>query len=233
MNKEIIMRLEEVSSTQTHAKALREQGKPVVVIAKRQTGGQGTKNRSFSSKEGGLYFSKLSFYENFSAKDAFKLTQRTAVAVCKTLEDYGFAPKIKWANDVFVNEKKICGILIENTFSGAKLLSSVIGVGLNVNNALPSELSQIATTMQAERGVAFDLQEVEKRLLVYLNEEFFEEDYRVRLGWIGEQVALEFSNERVHATLLSVNGRGELVVKIGGEIKEIAAGEISLRVNER
>ena len=67
----------------------------------------------------------------------------------------------------------------------------------------------------------------------FSKEEFSEEDYLSRLGWIGEQVALEFSNERVHATLLSVNGRGELVVKIGEEIKEIAAGEISLRVNER
>ncbi len=233
MKQGIIVRLEEVDSTQTHAKELREKGIATVVVAQRQTGGQGTKNRSFSSEKGGLYFSKLSFYENFSAKDAFKLTQRTAVAVCKTLESYGFQPKIKWANDVFVNGKKICGILIENTFSGTRLVNSVIGVGLNVNNRLPNDLAEIATSMQAERGVSFALQEVEARLFSYLNEDFSGEDYRSRLGWIGERVALEFGNERVHATLLSVNERGELVVKIGEKIKEIAAGEISLRVNER
>ena len=65
--------------------------------------------------------------------------------------DDDLKPKIKWANDVFVANKKICGILIENIFSGNKISSSLIGVGLNVNNDLPEELNEIATTMRLQK----------------------------------------------------------------------------------
>jgi len=230
MNGHTIVRLSEISSTQTYAKQLKQAGQSTIVIAKRQTDGRGTKERSFSSDEGGLYFSKLTFYKDFETKNSFRLMQRTAVAVCKTLESYGFTPKIKWANDVFINGKKVCGILTENTFSGARLVCSLIGVGLNVNNRLPSELSAIATSMQAERGAPFDLSEVESRLFTFMEEDTAFQDYRARLGWLGEEVALKKGNECIPATLLSVNERGELVVKVGEEIRQIAVGEISVRV---
>ncbi len=225
-----ILRFEELSSTQDYAKNLRADGEDTVVIARRQTGGKGTKNRSFSSAKGGLYLSKLSFYENFPAKRAFLIMERAAVAVCKTLESYGFAPKIKWANDIFVNGKKICGILIENVFSGNTIANSVVGIGLNVNNDLPDELSKIAVSMREATGKVFDLKEVENRLLEYLNEEIDSGEYQKRLGWLGEEVILVSGDERVPATLLSVTERGELVAKIQGEERIIAAGEISLRV---
>lgn len=63
-----------------------------------------------------------------------------SVAVCRTLENYGLTAEIKWPNDVYVQGKKICGILIENVFSGDRISSSVVGIGVNVNNSLPEEL---------------------------------------------------------------------------------------------
>jgi BirA family biotin operon repressor/biotin-[acetyl-CoA-carboxylase] ligase len=204
----------------------------VVVIAKRQTGGKGTKGRSFSSNEGGVYLTKLCFYNDFFAKDAFLVMARTAVAVCKTLEDFELKPKIKWANDVFVSNKKICGILIENIFSGNKISSSLIGVGLNVNNDLPEELNEIATTMSLQKRELLDFQAVENKLLGYLHEEFSMDDYIKRVGYLGEEVTLVCGEEELIATLLRVEQDGGLVVNTLDGERKVFAGEISIRLRK-
>ena len=95
-----------ISSTNDYAKSKRGEGGDLIVTASRQTGGRGTKGRSFSSDVGGTYLTKLTFYEGFPASRAFEIMAGAAVAVCKTLEAYGLAPVIKWANDVFVKDKK-------------------------------------------------------------------------------------------------------------------------------
>ena len=89
-----ILRFKELESTQTYAKSLIPSGLPVTVVADKQTGGKGTKNRSFSSDVGGVYLTKLTFYDRFPAKNAFLVMASAAVAVCKTLESFGIKPKI-------------------------------------------------------------------------------------------------------------------------------------------
>lgn len=221
---------EEIGSTNDYAKGLRVLGEDLIVTATRQTGGRGTKGRSFSSGEGGVYLSELRFYENFLAKDAFKIMARAAVAVCETLKAYGLQPVIKWVNDIYVNDKKICGILIENVFSGARVASSVVGIGLNVHNALPEELAEIATTMQAETGRAFSVDEVRKRLLAELEKPREMEEYLAYIGYMGREATLIIGDERVPATLLFVDNEGGLHVRIGKEEKRFAAAEVSLKL---
>ena len=158
MNKKtmsLIERFDEIASTNDCLKEKRAEGIDRIAIAKAQPGGRGTKGRSFSSNVGGLYLSALRFYENLSAKDGFKIMAGAAVAVCKTLKNAGVEPCVKWPNDVHVNGKKICGILIENTLSGDKISSSIVGVGINVSNRLPEELKEIATTLNMETGKGF------------------------------------------------------------------------------
>ena len=225
-----IQRFESIASTNDYAKSKRDEGQNLLVIAASQTGGRGTKGRSFSSTKGGLYLSKLSFYENFPAKDAFKIMQTAAAAVCETLAGFGLLPKIKWANDVFVNGKKICGILIENTFSGANIASSVVGIGLNVYNELPEELKNIATTMQKETGKTFPIEEVEKRLVALLADENTYKKYDGYLGWLGETVELMSGEERLFAKLLSVDETGGLWVETDGEQRRFTSAEISLKI---
>lgn len=225
-----IQRFESIASTNDYAKSKRDEGQNLLVIAASQTGGRGTKGRSFSSTKGGLYLSKLSFYENFPAKDAFKIMQTAAAAVCETLASFGLSPKIKWANDVFVNGKKICGILIENTFSGANIASSVVGIGLNVYNELPEELKNIATTMQKETGKTFPIEEVEKRLVAFLADENTYKKYDGYLGWLGETVEMLSGEERLFAKLLSVDEKGGLWVETNGEKRRFTSAEISLKI---
>ena len=227
-----IIRFDEIGSTSDYAKELIAKNENVVVIATKQTGGKGTKGRSFSSNDGGVYLTKLCFYDNFFAKDAFLVMARTAVAVCKTLEDFDLKPKIKWANDVFVANKKICGILIENIFSGNKISSSLIGVGLNVNNDLPEELNEIATTMRLQKREIVDFQAVESKLLGYLNEKFSMDEYIKRVGYLNEEVTLLSGEEELTATLLRVEKDGGLVVKTVDGERKVFSGEISIRIRK-
>lgn len=231
MKKEIeIVRFDEISSTNDYVKGRISEGKNLIAIAKRQTSGKGTKGRSFSSNDGGVYLTKLVFHENFPAKDVFLVMARTAVAVCKTLETCSLAPVIKWANDVFVGNKKICGILIENVFSGNKISSSLIGVGLNVNNELPIELKEIATSMRLESGRAFDLERIEELLIENLSKEFSMEEYLARVGYLGRKVNLLIGETLVPATPVCVEKDGGLVVEIDGKRQKVYAGEVSLRL---
>ncbi len=102
-----LLRFEELPSTQEYCKARMSERKNKFVLSRRQTSGHGTKGRSFSSLEGGLYFSMALYPEDFPAENAFLIMARTAVSVCKTLENYGLQPKIKWPNDIHVSGKKI------------------------------------------------------------------------------------------------------------------------------
>lgn len=231
MNYEI-ERFESIGSTNDYAKTKREERKNLIVIANSQTGGRGTKGRRFSSKRGGLYVSVLTFYEQFPATRAFEIMQKGAVAVCETLERFGLQPKIKWPNDIYVNGKKICGILVENIFSGNMLSSSIVGIGLNIQNDLEEELLEIATSMYRETGKRFLPSEVERTLLRFLQTDN-QEKYQSYLGFIGEEVSLLCGEKREKATFLGVDKQGNLTVKQDGETRVYASAEISLRTGER
>ncbi len=217
-------------STNDYAKSKREEGRDLIVTASCQSGGRGTKGRAFSSNEGGVYLSKLTFYENMAAKNAFKIMANAAVAVCETLRFYGLQPVIKWVNDIYVNDKKICGILIENVFSGNFISSSVVGIGLNVNNILPDDLSAIATTMQLQTGKTFSVTEVSERLLDELEQGHSMKEYLSYIGYMGRKATLIFDDERVHGTLLSVDEEGGLLVEIQGEKRRLLAAEVSIKI---
>ena len=224
------IKFDEIPSTNDYVKSIRDGGEDVIVTAKRQTGGRGTKGRSVSSEEGGVYLSTLRFYKDFLAKDAFKIMSGAAVAVCETLRFFGLTPVIKWSNDIYVNGKKICGILIENTLSGKNISSSIVGVGLNVNTLFCGELSDIATSMLLERGKSFSVEEVTKKLTEELFKERTMEEYRAYLGFMGERVTLILGDERVPATLLFVDDEGRLTAEINGERRVFSSAEVSVRI---
>lgn len=219
-----------LSSTNDYAKTKRAQGENLLVTADMQTGGRGTKGRSFSSQKGGVYLSELRFYEDFSAREAFQVMARATTAVCKTLCFYGIKPVIKWANDIFVNDKKICGILIENTFSGDKIASSVVGIGLNVCNALEEELADIAITMAQATGKTFSVKEVREKLIEELQKSHTMDEYLSYIGYMGSRVTLVLGNERIPATLISVEKDGKLRAKTADGVRLFSSAEVSLRL---
>lgn len=219
-----------IPSTNNFAKTLIDSGENALIFADEQSGGRGTKGRSFFSKQGGVYATKLDFYQNFPTKNAFEIMAKTAAAVCKTLEDFHLKPCVKWPNDIFVSDKKICGILIENAFDRNTIKYSIVGIGLNVCNELPDELQSIATTMRLQLKNAPSVEQVKARLLTHLQADFCMQDYLSRVGYLGKECDLLIGDELVPATLLSVDEQGGLHVKMQGEEKRLTSAEISLRI---
>lgn len=224
-----IIELDEVNSTNEYIKLLRSE-EDVIVTAKRQTAGKGTKGRSFISDEGGVYVSALKIRKNFDFAKAFSIMITSCVSVCRTVEFYGFKPVIKWSNDVLVGGRKISGTLIENTLLSGNICRSIVGIGLNVNNTFSGELKDIATSMSEQAGCAFDVDEVRKTLIENLDREYSVGDYKKYIDWFGKQVMLIKEGERTLATALDVDDVGRLIVSVGGQVMHLSSGEISLRL---
>ena len=124
-----------IDSTNDEAKRLIKSGTtpPFLVAANEQTHGRGRQGKSFySPADTGIYMSLvLSFSDGESIS---KITVIASVAVCKAIEKLtGLKPEIKWVNDVYLNGKKICGILCESVIGGTDLTPVIIGVGLNLS----------------------------------------------------------------------------------------------------
>ena len=107
----------------------------LVVVAEYQTAGKGCGTNQWESERGkNLTFSMLIHPEEIPANEQFRITQVASVAMCETLKQYGCKEvSIKWPNDIYVGDKKICGMLIENRLQGSVIKDSIIGIGLNVN----------------------------------------------------------------------------------------------------
>lgn len=122
-----------------------------VVSADRQTGGRGRLGRTFFSPPGGLYAS-VSLPLTGEETDLPCLTLLAGLCVCTALEDLcGIAPRIKWPNDLYLNGKKLCGILCE--LVGGSPPTAVVGIGVNLNARpaeIPAELKEKMTSLRAE-----------------------------------------------------------------------------------
>ena len=115
--------------------------------AKAQSAGRGQKGNGWHSAKGeNLTFSTLLRPEWLPVQEQFAISQAAALAVVDYLADKGVTAKIKWPNDIYVGERKICGILIENSLEGEHLATSIVGIGLNLNqtvfpDSLPNPVS--------------------------------------------------------------------------------------------
>lgn len=225
-----IFELEEIDSTNEFCKRLNFD-EDVIVTAERQLKGKGTNGRSFVSDEGGLYVSVMKKFKNFDFADTFSIMVNACVAVCKTVESFGLNPMVKWANDVLVGGKKICGTLIENRLGADEVCTSIVGIGLNVNNILPEELKEVATTMSEEKGGRkISVKRVRARLLKNMKKQYGIADYKAYVDWFGQEVYLDSNGKRLEAVALDVDADGSLVCEIEGKIKKISSAEMSLRL---
>ena len=128
-----VVHIDETDSTNHWLKAHGEG--TMVVVADFQTAGKGCGSNSWESERGqNLTFSMLIHPEALEARAQFRITEVVSVALCNTLERFIYKEvDIKWPNDIYVGDQKICGILIENRLQGSVIKDSIIGIGLNVN----------------------------------------------------------------------------------------------------
>lgn len=149
-----IIKFEKIDSTQKKAKeiAAKKETKPwTVILAKEQTRGIGRKGNFWYSPKGGLYFSII--LPKSKIEDLQTLTILAAFSVAKIIyENFKTKPFIKFPNDVYLNGKKICGVMMENIVGECgEVKFSVMGIGLNTNiNNFPKDLKETATSLKIE-----------------------------------------------------------------------------------
>ncbi len=140
---------DEIDSTNLEARRIAEEGdfQEQILLARAQTGGRGRLGRSFFSPNGGLYLSFL-LKPHMSPSDAIRLTTAAAVATAQAIDDLcGRESGIKWVNDIYLDGKKICGILTEARFDALAMQYAVVGIGVNIEapeNGFPADIADRA-----------------------------------------------------------------------------------------
>jgi len=236
-----------VDSTNNKAKEMAVSGAEhgTVVIAEKQTAGRGRYGRSFHSpSRGGLYFSIILRRERLGISDTTHITASAAVAVCRAVESVvkGVEPRIKWVNDVFLNGKKICGILTEavTDFESGEIDWIVIGIGINVSTEnMPDEVLAVATSVFD--GLA-SVDAVRNRIAaelinIFLSNESgifkkeIQAEYKSKSMILGQTVTVLGSEEPYEAVAIDIDEDCRLVVKkLDGTIVSLSTGEISVKL---
>ncbi len=222
-----IERLKKTQSTNEYVKKFIKKREDVIVVADEQTGGMGTKGRSFISENGGLYFTKLTFHNNFPASDSWQIMAGAALAVVKTLMAFGIEAKIKWPNDVIVNGKKICGILISNSFCLQNIDYSIVGIGLNVNNEIAEEIKDIAISTKQVLKKELDIESVLLTLMLNLSSKANIDEYRAYSAVIGKKLTVIRGENSFESVAKDILPDGALKLA-NGEL--LYAGELDLKI---
>ena len=216
---------DKIGSTNDYLKKLKRPKEDIFVIAKTQDGGRGTKGRSFICQEGGAFASLLKL-EPCLASQSFSIMMNSALAVIKTLHAFDIKAKIKWPNDIIVNDRKICGILIENVFEGDKVAKSIIGIGLNVNNPIAKEIEDIAISCKQVLNKELNLESVLATLCFNLYQQADYLEYKKHLLYLGEEVTITDEKSTYKAIIEDILPDGRLKLNDG---RVFSSAEITLK----
>lgn len=238
-----IIVLDETDSTNNYAKKLSASGAEhgTAVIADFQTSGKGRLGRSFVSPKGtGVYMSVI-IRPDFSMETARLITSCVACASAEAVESLcGESVDIKWVNDLYMNGRKICGILTEASLSmETKALDyAVIGIGINVlgKDVFDEALSKIATTIEAETAVKISRNSLCAVLLNKLEEYLgkigerdFLAEYRRREILTGNPITANVGGVQITGKAMGIDDNAELIVQLDdGSVKSLSSGEANL-----
>lgn len=243
----IIVR-ESVTSTNSLLKDMAKAGAPdgTVLIAEAQTSGRGRLGRSFHSpKDTGIYFSIL-LRPSMSANESLFLTTSAAVAVAKGIEDISnHKADIKWVNDVYISDRKVCGILTEGSINSTGNLDyAIVGIGINIYppaDNFPDDIKNIAgsvfnhytsnTENEKEKLIASILDYFTEYYLNFSDKAFFDE-YKQRSFLLGRKIYIIENDIRIPATALDIDEECHLIVELeDGQIRELSSGEVSIKLS--
>ncbi|MBR4891458.1 MAG: biotin--[Clostridia bacterium] len=235
---------DELDSTNNYLKKIGSQGEKEnqLVIAQSQTNGRGRMGRTFYSPDGtGIYFSLL-LHPEFSAEKSLLLTVMAAVSVAETVMKYNSNDvKIKWVNDIYIDGKKVCGILTEGSINANKKLDyAVVGIGINViapENGFPDDIQDTATSIfpgKTEENIKEKIiSEVVNRFFKMYNgfDINYIERYKEYSYLIGKEINIISGENKRQATVIDITDDCHLLVKNeNDEIEEISSGDVSVRV---
>jgi BirA family biotin operon repressor/biotin-[acetyl-CoA-carboxylase] ligase len=238
----------EIDSTnrEAHDLAGKEGLEGTVVIADSQSRGKGRWGKSWESPPGSNLYLSIILRPRIPPSAAPQITLLAGIAAARALSGVsGLECRIKWPNDIFLQGRKLAGILAEMEGKGSFVRFIILGVGVNVNwrrEDFPAELRETATSLCAETGKEISrvtvaaglLHEMEKEYSSFLREGFsarLREEWS-RLSWVlGKRVMLSLPEGTLSGQALGLDSEGALLVLDGeGKTHRFVAGEVSLRM---
>ena len=214
----------------------------LLVAADEQTSGRGRRGRAWHSPAGENLYASLLLRPTLPARQVAPLTLVAGVAVARALAGLGFAPRLKWPNDVLLETtaglRKVAGLLTEMTSEGERVRHAILGVGINVNAAgFPAELTGVATSLRLVRGAPVARATV---LAGFLNafEPLYDDwlahgpaaglDAWTRHAVLGQRGWVDRAGERIEGVAAAVDESGALLLRTDlGSTVPIHAGEVN------
>ena len=236
-----LIHLNSVDSTNNYAANLIKSEKVqsgTTILTKRQTDGRGQRGRVWQSGANLNLTASFIVYPRLEVEHIFYLNMIASLSIHRLLADFKIQSEIKWPNDVLVDRKKICGILIENQLQGHRIESSIIGVGLNVMQR-EFEEGLSATSIVLEAGFAAEIVDVELQLFAYLDFyldrlmngelDYLKQSYLSLLFGKDKQFKFTQEDKTFAATILGIDKSGRLLLQNEQlEIKAYQMGELKM-----
>lgn len=214
-----------------------------IIISKVQNRGRGRNNHSWTSPIGGLWMSII-LKPDIPTDKLQYLTLITGISLSKTInEKFNLDSKIKWPNDVYINDKKISGILTEGHITKQSIDYLILGIGVNINNTksdLNKDLQKKASSLKDELGYNIDIIDFLNKFLLNLenyyqiltNHEFSRilTDWRKLTNTLGKIVEVKQTNTTFIGEAYDIGEDGSLIIKEeNGKFRTIIAGDCSIK----
>lgn len=241
-----------LESTNTTAKHLAIDNAPhgTIVLANAQTAGKGRSNRSFFSPEGSGIYLSIIVRPDFGIPKPASVMTAASVAVCSAIEKAcHLQPEIKWINDLYLDGKKVCGILTDAliNYEAEKLDALIIGIGINFVppvEGFPPELAESVSALNSgpscissegisrNRLIAEIVNEI-MHMTAGFPSENFPEEYRKRSLLIGKEIDIFQKGTVTPAKVLDIDENGGLIVQMGDHtVQTLYSPGISVRIRE-
>lgn len=238
-----VILIDEVDSTNRFASQLLESAEfpeeGTVVRANFQEKGRGQRDAIWESEKKQNLLCSIILYPVFlPVQNQFLMNQMVSLAVAEFIEETTrVEAKVKWPNDILVNERKIAGILIENNLKGSTISSSILGIGINVNQLVFRNFGYVACSLSSLTGKTFDVSLISymffQKLDFYyqkmIRKEYHSilEMYSSRLFRLDIPSMYEIKGKSIKAIIRGVRPQGDLILEIDdGEIRFMQTREI-------
>ena len=239
MDKRNIIKLYDVDSTNNYTLSLKESKlfkEGLVIISDFQTKGQGQRGSDWESEKGKNLIISVVIEPNISINKQFDISKIVSFSVMDCLLSLDVESKIKWPNDILVDNHKIAGILIQNVIFRNTISHSVIGIGLNVNQLIFDDYMPKATSLKLELNKNFILEEIQNELLnsiqnrikAYRSGTDTEAEYLNALFQKDKAAFFESKSQKFKGIIRGVTDRGLLIIETENLIKNFDLKEIKM-----
>ena len=223
-----VIRLESIDSTNNYAREFLEKEKPqegTVILTGNQHSGKGQASNQWESEpDKNLTFTIILYPDFLKIEEQIILNKTFALGISDFIKGINkkLDVKIKWPNDIYIGDKKVAGILIENTISGNNYLACIVGIGININQTVFKSDAPNPTSLKSETGSEFDIEECFESILSKINKRYLQlkngdkesinSDYLYNLFRFGEIYKYKFNNRIITAKMTGVTEFGRLVL---------------------